>query len=163
MACTPSVPTPPSGSRSPAYASATGKALLCWQDEAEIARVGASAQDLTGSTHVGREDLLQHARETRAAGYAVNRGEWRKGVWGVAAPVFGRGTVPVAAIGVSGPQERIEPQIEPFSVIVRAGRPGPFRPPRIPLPRRLRRSRASDGSRQSPASAVSPRQEISSP
>ena len=106
------------GSRSPAYASATGKALLCWQDEAEIARVGAGAQALTDSTHVGREDLLRHARETRAAGYAVNRGEWRKGVWGVAAPVFGRGTVPVAAIGVSGPQERIEPQIEPFSVVV---------------------------------------------
>lgn len=108
------------GSRSPAYASATGKALLCWQDEAEIARVGAAAQPLTGSTHVGSEALVKHAIETRAAGFAINRGEWRQGVWGVAAPVFGRNTLPVAAIGVSGPRERIEPQIGPFSVAVRA-------------------------------------------
>lgn len=107
------------GSRSPAYASATGKALLCWQDEAEITRVGAAAQPMTDSTHVGSKALLKHAHETRAAGYAVNRGEWRQGVWGVAAPVFGRNPVPVAAIGVSGPRERIEPQIEPFAIAVR--------------------------------------------
>jgi DNA-binding IclR family transcriptional regulator len=41
------------------------------------------------------------------SGYAVNRGEWRETVGGVASPIFdGLGAV-VAAIGISGPLERL--------------------------------------------------------
>jgi DNA-binding IclR family transcriptional regulator len=108
------------GTHSPAYATATGKALLAWRDEVEIAKIGAAAVRLTGSTLVGADALLRHAAEIRGAGFALNRGEWRDGVWGIAAPVFGRNREPVAAIGVSGPRDRIEPQIQTFSAIVRA-------------------------------------------
>jgi DNA-binding IclR family transcriptional regulator len=45
---------------------------------------------------------------TRRRGYAVERDELRPGVSGVAAPVFGAGGDPLAAIGVST-DEPIEP------------------------------------------------------
>jgi IclR family transcriptional regulator, KDG regulon repressor len=108
------------GGYSPAYATATGKALLAWRDEGEIARVGAAAVRLTEATRIGSQAALQNAAEVRRKGFAINRGEWRAGVWGVAAPVFGRDPQPLAAIGVSGPRDRIEPEIGRFSEIVRA-------------------------------------------
>ena len=43
----------------------------------------------------------------RQQGYAVNRGEWRASVWGIAAPVFDERQRVVAALGISGPAERI--------------------------------------------------------
>ena len=45
----------------------------------------------------------------REQGYAVNRGEWRESVGGVAAPVRDPGGMVIAAIGVSGPIERLRP------------------------------------------------------
>ena len=107
------------GSHSPAYATATGKALLAWQDATEIQRVANVAEPLTTATMTNADVLIHQAAAVRQLGFAVNRGEWRDGVWGVAAPVFGRGYELVAAVGVTGPRDRIEPQIEPFSKIVR--------------------------------------------
>lgn len=108
------------GGHSPAYATATGKTLLAWRVEDEIARVGAEAARFTEATHIGSKAILLNAAEVRRNGFAVNRGEWREGVWGVAAPVFGRDPLPLAAIGVTGPRDRVEPQIERFSQVVRA-------------------------------------------
>jgi DNA-binding IclR family transcriptional regulator len=108
------------GGHSPAYATATGKALLAWRTEDEIARVGAAAVRITEATCIGSKATLQNAAEVRRNGFAVNRGEWREGVWGVAAPVFGRDPQPLAAIGVTGPRDRVGPQIGRFSQVVRA-------------------------------------------
>lgn len=107
------------GGMSPAYASATGKALLAWQEPAEIERVAASSAQITPHTHVGVDAIVQHMAQIRASGCSVNRGEWREGVWGVAAPIFGRTGSVVAAIGVSGPQERIEPNVDTYAALVR--------------------------------------------
>lgn len=96
------------GGRSPAHASATGKALLAWQDEAELRRVAAAAQPFTDRTHVGVEEILKHLEEIRGAGYAVNRGEWRADVWGVAAPIFGKTGKIEGAVGISGPVVRVK-------------------------------------------------------
>ena len=106
------------GSHSPAYATATGKSLLAWQDEAEIRRVASEAVPYTSATLTSTEELLRQAAEVRRLGFAVNRGEWRADVWGVAAPIFGRGHELVAALGVTGPSDRIEAQIDPMSAIV---------------------------------------------
>jgi DNA-binding IclR family transcriptional regulator len=43
-------------------------------------------------------------------GYAINRGEWREGVCGVAAPIKDARGVVIAAIGISGPAERLRPK-----------------------------------------------------
>ena len=107
------------GGHSPAYATATGKSLYAWQDEAEIKRVAQEAVSFTPTTRTDVEELVRHAAEIRRLGFAVNRGEWREGVWGVAAPIFGRHHELVAALGVTGPRDRIEPQIDDFSSIVR--------------------------------------------
>ena len=107
------------GGHSPAYATATGKSLFAWQDEAEIRRVALEAVSFTPTTKTSIEELVRHTGEIRRLGFAVNRGEWREGVWGVAAPIFGRHHELVAALGVTGPRDRIEPQIDEFSTIVR--------------------------------------------
>ena len=107
------------GGHSPAYATATGKSLLAWQDEAEIRRVAGEAVSFTPTTRTSVEELVRHTADVRRLGFAVNRGEWREGVWGVASPIFGRRHELVAALGVTGPRERIEPQIDLMSSIVR--------------------------------------------
>jgi len=108
------------GGRSPAYATATGKALLAWRDEREIAEVGRTAQRWTEATNVGAEAVLRAAAETRRLGYAVNRGEWRASVWGIGAPVFDRHGKVISAVGISGPRERLEPNVDAFAEVVRA-------------------------------------------
>ena len=50
-----------------------------------------------------KEQLAKAAR----VGYAVNHGEWREGVGGLAAPVFNGFERPVAALGMSGPLDRL--------------------------------------------------------
>ena len=107
------------GGHSPAYATASGKSLLAWQEEAEIRRVAHDAVAFTPTTRTSVEELVRHTADIRRLGFAVNRGEWRDGVWGVAAPIFGRRHELVAALGVTGPRDRIEPQIDRVSSIVR--------------------------------------------
>jgi IclR family KDG regulon transcriptional repressor len=107
------------GGRSPAYATATGKALLAWRDEAEIAEVARQSRRWTDKTIVGEKAILRHAAEIRKTGYAVNRGEWRASVWGIAAPVFDRYGKVIAAVGISGPRDRVEPNVEDFAAHVR--------------------------------------------
>lgn len=41
------------------------------------------------------------------AGYAINRGEWREGVGGLAVALFNSLDQPVAAVGISGPLDRL--------------------------------------------------------
>lgn len=108
------------GGRSPAYATATGKALLAWCPREEIRRVGALAERHTESTIAGVDEVTAECDAIRRQGYSVNRGEWRDGVWGVASPVFGRGGQLVAAIGISGPRDRLETNLDQGADVVRA-------------------------------------------
>jgi IclR family KDG regulon transcriptional repressor len=107
------------GGRSPAYASATGKALLSMVSNAEIERVAAQAVKLSDTTIVGARAVMKEIDAIRECGYAVNRGEWRAGVWGVASPLVDRFGALAGAIGVSGPQERIEPSVDSYAELVR--------------------------------------------
>jgi IclR family KDG regulon transcriptional repressor len=100
------------GGRSPAYASATGKVLLANESPEEIARVSADLVAHTDRTLVGAAAVRAELERVRLTGYAVNRGEWRKDVWGVAAPVRAVDGPVIGAIGVSGPRERLKPQLK---------------------------------------------------
>lgn len=95
------------GGRAPAHAVATGKALLSAEGEAWLGRLAGPLPRFTAATIADpaalRDDLAKAAR----LGYAVNRGEWRDGVGGLAAPVFDGFERPVAALGVSGPLSRL--------------------------------------------------------
>lgn len=97
------------GSRAPAYAVATGKALLAEQDESLLDQLDGSLTAHTNLTIVEVSALKREARKARQRGYAVNRGEWRMGVGGVASPVFNGAGQAIAALGISGPTERLTP------------------------------------------------------
>jgi len=106
------------GGRSPAYAGATGKAMLAWQGEEEIRRVAKSAKRFTRSTLVGETPILREMSRIRKMGYAVNQGEWRDGVWGIAAPILEPAGDVLAAIGISGPEERIRAGLDSLAKTV---------------------------------------------
>jgi DNA-binding IclR family transcriptional regulator len=97
------------GGRAPAHAVATGKALLSAQDAGFIDSLPAKLARYTNSTIVERSALKHELAKAARIGYTVNRGEWRDGVGGVASVVFDGFDRPVAAIGISGPLERLTP------------------------------------------------------
>jgi DNA-binding IclR family transcriptional regulator len=94
------------GGRSPAHCVATGKAMLAWRPESVVGSLKLSRW--SDRTITDRERFEREMARTRELGYAVNRGEWRASVGGVAAPISnGHGEV-VAAVGLSGPIERMK-------------------------------------------------------
>ncbi|MFA7503986.1 MAG: IclR family transcriptional regulator [Burkholderiaceae bacterium] len=95
------------GGRAPAHAVATGKALLAAQHEGVLEALPARLERFTRATIVDRESLKAELGRVARAGYAINRGEWREGVGGVAAPVFDGFERPIVALGISGPLERL--------------------------------------------------------
>lgn len=97
------------GGRAPAHAVATGKALLSAQDSGFIDSLPAKLARYTSSTIADRSSLKHELAKAARLGYAVNRGEWRDGVGGLASVVFDGFDRPVAAIGISGPLDRLTP------------------------------------------------------
>lgn len=95
------------GGRAPAHAVATGKALLAAQREIAWDLMPAQLPRFTPATIVDREVLKAELAKVARVGYAINRGEWREGVGGLAAPVFNGFERPIAALGISGPLERL--------------------------------------------------------
>ncbi|MCJ9713626.1 IclR family transcriptional regulator, partial [Bordetella hinzii] len=55
-------------------------------------------------------DLRRELETIRAQGFAINRGEWREQVVGAAAPIRDASGGVVAAVGISGPAERLDHQ-----------------------------------------------------
>lgn len=99
------------GGRAPSYCVATGKAMLAYAAPAVIEEVTSKLERHTSRTIASRDDLLQELERVCEQGYALNRGEWRETVCGVAAPIFGSGRQLVAAVGISGPLERLGPGV----------------------------------------------------
>ncbi|MFN8662301.1 MAG: IclR family transcriptional regulator [Thermomicrobiales bacterium] len=108
------------GARSPAHCVATGKALLAHASPALQHQIAAG--DLTRYTpltHASEADLLAELARIRARGCAINRGEWRSEVRGVAAPVYDSSGRVVAAIGVCSPASRLtDERIDPTCDLV---------------------------------------------
>ena len=94
------------GGRAPAYAVATGKALLAYQSDGYVERYADQLQRHTPATIVTMPLLKDELRKVVRAGYAINRGEWREGVGGLAVALFNLDQ-PVAAVGISGPLDRL--------------------------------------------------------
>lgn len=97
------------GGRAPAHAVATGKALLSAQRESLLDGLAPELARFTQATIVDREVLKAELAKAARAGYAINRGEWRDGVGGIACAIFNGFERPVAALGISGPLERLTP------------------------------------------------------
>ena len=95
------------GSRVPASTTSTGKALLAWLPPDALDQAVEHVKRFTPITMTRRRDIERDLEETRERGYAVNRGEFRLGVCGIAAPVRDRTQSVVASIGVWGAEKNI--------------------------------------------------------
>ncbi len=109
------------GGRAPAYCVATGKALLALRPErASDLLTVRKLHAHTPTTIADTSSLANELEQVRRLGVAVNRGEWRASVWGIAAAIVGPSGDAVAAIGVSGPAERIRKAgVKTLSTLVR--------------------------------------------
>jgi DNA-binding IclR family transcriptional regulator len=95
------------GARAPAHCVATGRALLAHQTEKEIEAV--LAQPLiayTPNTITDPARLRDELARVRKQGYAINPGEYRGEIVGIAAPVRDHRGAVVAGVSVSGPSYR---------------------------------------------------------
>jgi IclR family KDG regulon transcriptional repressor len=97
------------GGRAPAHCVATGKAMLAWAGEPALAALATRLRMYSPHTITVPAEFLRELERVRQQGYAVNRGEWRETVGGLAAPVRSPDGAVIAAIGISGPIERLRP------------------------------------------------------
>lgn len=95
------------GSRTPASVTSTGKAMLAWMAPEALDLAFAHVKRFTPLTLMRRRDIEADLEETRARGYAINRGEFRLGVCGIAVPVRDRTGGVISAIGVWGAEKNI--------------------------------------------------------
>ncbi len=95
------------GSRLPATAVSTGKAMLAWLPSEALDVAFQHCKRFTARTLIRRKDIERDLEETRARGYSINRGEFRVDVGGIGVPVRDRGGNVIAAIGVWGAEEKI--------------------------------------------------------
>lgn len=97
-------PTFKLGDHTPAHCVANGKALLaCMSPRQRDDLLTDRLRLYTDTTIKTKAQLLEALEEVRQAGYAINRGEYRPDVSGVAAAVCDRTNFAVGAIGISLP------------------------------------------------------------
>jgi len=106
------------GTRQPAHASASTKAILAYLPENEYRNVlkSLSLKRFTETTITNRSRLDQELAKVRSKGYAIDRAEAANGVHCVATPILNHQGYPVAAITVTGPADRM-----PFITFSRIG------------------------------------------
>lgn len=103
------------GGRAPAYCVASGKALLAFTPGA-LEQFADPLPTYSPKSIGTVAALAKELEDIRRSGVAVNWGEWREAVRGVAAPIFDATGATVGSIGISGPAERLtEAAIEKFS------------------------------------------------
>jgi len=95
------------GSRVPAACASTGKAILAWREDADVKQAMTLVRRFTPQTRTQRADLDRDLSEARQRGYAVNYGEWRPGICGIAAPLRDHRGEVIAAMGIWGGEEAI--------------------------------------------------------
>jgi DNA-binding IclR family transcriptional regulator len=93
----------------PPHTSALGKVFYSWD---VLPVPDEPLPRLTEATRTDPEALRCDVREARRRGWALTRDELEVGLAGVAVPVLGpRGQV-VAALGISGPTQRLEDRLD---------------------------------------------------
>ena len=91
------------GGRLPAHCTAVGKALLAYDPAAVEKITGGRLTALTAHSITDGNELTRALDRVRRDGVATEREESRLGLGCVAAPVFGRNGLPIAALSVSVP------------------------------------------------------------
>lgn len=108
-----------SGTRWPAHASCSGKAILAHSsDEAVSAVLTAGMRRLTPQTITDPDGFREELEEVRRKGAAYDRGESFVNVAAVGVPVFSPDGLAVAAVSISGVAGRIN--LQRFDIAARA-------------------------------------------
>ena len=99
------------GQRLPAYATASGKAILGFLPEKIVQRIlDRGTPQLTSHTLNTQEVLLHDLKSVRELGFAISEQELEEQINAVAAPIFSQENYPVASIAVAGPAYRLTRQ-----------------------------------------------------
>ena len=97
------------GAHLPAYCTAQGKALLSSLSDASVRRIFEERyQPLTPHTIADADVLLAELKTVRANGYAIENGEFKVGIRGVAAPIRDHYGAVRYAIGLIGLFRRVD-------------------------------------------------------
>jgi DNA-binding IclR family transcriptional regulator len=109
------------GMRAPAFAMATGKAMLAHEPDEALERFRPLFKRYTATTRVTLEELMADIQQVRQQGYAtVLQGEWRDGIAACACAILDQAGEVVGAIGISGPDSRLKrKELKQFSEEVR--------------------------------------------
>jgi DNA-binding IclR family transcriptional regulator len=107
------------GTRAPAYATASGKALLAHRPDLVAAVVRKGLRRLARGTITRPADLRRRLAEIRRTGLSINRGERRDDIAAVAAPIFDARGDCVASLSIAGPCTRFDDALEEFARHVR--------------------------------------------
>jgi IclR family transcriptional regulator, acetate operon repressor len=98
------------GDTSPLHATAAGNAVLAHLEKSEVAEVTAGTLEGYGEeTITDPGQLRAELGLVRERGYAVNHNQYLQGICAIAAPVLDEDGTPVAAVAVSLPDSRFEP------------------------------------------------------
>jgi IclR family acetate operon transcriptional repressor len=99
------------GQRLPAFATASGKALLAHLPEAAVRRVLSRGTPRTTDRAIYAPDkFMDELRRSRERGFALDVEELEYGINAVAAPILDSAGRPVAAVAVAGPSFRLTPE-----------------------------------------------------
>jgi len=108
------------GSHRPMHASSLGKAFLSAMQDSErrvlLGRI--PLKRYTDSTVTSLAALEKEVAKIRAQGFALDRSEFEATLSCAAAAVFDHRGLPIASISVSGPVERMTPQLERMGSLV---------------------------------------------
>jgi DNA-binding IclR family transcriptional regulator len=107
------------------HCTAVGKCLICGFSRSDLERLfeGATPARYTERTICDLDGLAEELTDVRERGYALDREENEKNVVCMAAPIYNFERSVEASIGVSGPRDRMEAQLEIFAAeVLAAGR-----------------------------------------
>jgi len=98
------------GSRTGAYASALGHAMMAWRDPESARQILASSERvrLSDRTLIDLDELMERLASVRERGYAVSDGENAYGLRTIAAPILDADGRPLAGVSLSVRSERLE-------------------------------------------------------
>jgi IclR family transcriptional regulator, acetate operon repressor len=106
----------------PLHAGSSSKAILAFmpQEEQDAYLSSGSLAALTDHTIIDASHLRDDLRLTRERGYALSFGERQAGAGSIAAPVLNHDHVPVAALSICGPVERIRGRVDELAAALLA-------------------------------------------
>ncbi len=96
------------GQRLPAFATASGKAILAFMPDETVRRIlGRGMPQLTQRTIRSPEAFFEDMHYVRERGFALDEREYEDGINAVAAPILDLNDQPIASVAVAGPAYRL--------------------------------------------------------